>query len=267
MSEWDMVHRFISDITNLLKQHQIYISIGLCLSIFFSVNLSLTQSKLYILSSFLPLILLLLIASKMAIISLFITLPLLILHIYSFKKFISVILLSLFSLLILIFSLPNIKARFNHLTEVKTWSPPQGDWHLNINSTNMRIGIWYCAAKIIKNNPLYGVGNINKQSSLEECYKGYNTTAYDDFQYNSHNQYLESLLAAGIPCLISFLSLISYLIYISIKEKNLLLLSINLFFSLEFIVENIFEHQIGCFFWGFGIILSMKKINDTSLEN
>jgi len=68
------------------------------------------------------------------------------------------------------------------------------DW-INIEP---RTRSWYSSVNLIKEKPLFGIG-LNSRDKLAEEHRrqGFNVEA--DFRLNSHNQFLETQLAFGIP--------------------------------------------------------------------
>lgn len=96
----------------------------------------------------------------------------------------------------------------------------------NIGATlkkDPRAMIWQAALGVIKRHPITGVGTGDATSKLKEEFaaRGYVDGYYDNL--NAHNQFLEIWLENGIIGLILFVSILFYMIYIAIKQKNLLL--------------------------------------------
>ena len=111
-----------------------------------------------------------------------------------------------------------------------------------------RLFIWKNSIELIKNNTdfpfLIGIGDyqleINKlHRSLMKDKPGMGL-----IDYNSHNQYLESIIIGG-PLAFVFLVYIGYLIFLSRSTNNTQLLSFTLFISLFFFFENVLQRQLG----------------------
>ena len=111
-----------------------------------------------------------------------------------------------------------------------------------------RLMIWKNSIELIKNNTyfpfLIGIGDyqleINKlHRSLMKDKPGMGL-----IDYNSHNQYLESIIVGG-PLAFVFLVYIGYLIFLSRSTNNTQLLSFTLFISLFFFFENVLQRQLG----------------------
>ena len=86
-----------------------------------------------------------------------------------------------------------------------------------------RLLIWQSAIGVIKKNILLGVGTGDATKTLTEEFiaRGYVTGFYNNL--NAHNQFLEILLENGLIGLILFLTILGYMIYIAVSQRNLLL--------------------------------------------
>lgn len=100
-----------------------------------------------------------------------------------------------------------------------------------------RILIWQSALGVIKKNPVFGVGTGDATKRLKEEFvaRGYMDGYYDNL--NAHNQFLEIWLENGLIGILCFLAILVYMVYISVKQQNILLglfvLSIIIFFLFE----------------------------------
>jgi O-antigen ligase len=85
-----------------------------------------------------------------------------------------------------------------------------------------RLFIWESAFGVIKKHPVLGVGTGDATSKLKEEFvaRRYIEGYYDNL--NVHNQFLEIWLENGIIGLLLFLSILAYMSYIAIKQKNIL---------------------------------------------
>ena len=106
-----------------------------------------------------------------------------------------------------------------------------------------RILIWRSSIKIIKNNPVLGVGIGDAGAELMKEYLIIGDKDLIDSHYNAHNQFLEILLETGIAGLLVFLMIFGYMIYISLSEKNLIyglfLLMMFIFFMFESVLSRL----------------------------
>ena len=118
-------------------------------------------------------------------------------------------------------------------------------------STAVRLIVWPEAVRLICQHPLFGIGTGDVRSTLVEAYRDSNLTAAAEHRYNSHNQYLETSLALGIPggCLIIFLLVFPFLSRggkLGYPAVSLILLT-----GLNFIFESMLNRQAGVMFFAF----------------
>jgi O-antigen ligase len=147
--------------------------------------------------------------------------------------------------IISVFMIPS--NRFKELYKFQNYS---GD--LEFNSTSLRFGIYSCSISKIKEAPLFGFGIGDVQNELENCYKNKSELLLD-LTYNSHNQYLSYFLSSGFfGFLLLFIVMLKTIID-SKKTKNILLLSISIFFVICMLFENILERQSGVILFSFYI--------------
>lgn len=106
-----------------------------------------------------------------------------------------------------------------------------------------RLLIWKSAIGVIGKHPVLGVGTGDATRRIKEEFvlRGYFEGYYDNM--NAHNQFLEIWIENGIIGLLLFLSILSYMIYISINQHNLLLglytIAIIIFFIFETMLNRI----------------------------
>jgi O-antigen ligase len=106
-----------------------------------------------------------------------------------------------------------------------------------------RIPIWKSSINVIKHNLVFGVGAGDASYELQKEYlsEGYSEMYYNNL--NAHDQYLEVLLGTGLIGLLIFAWIISYMVYLAIKRRNLIfglfLLVVLIFFLFESILNRI----------------------------
>jgi len=125
------------------------------------------------------------------------------------------------------------------------WVLPHKGQHPH--EVNYRYGIWYCAARLIGQNMIAGVGADKVQKELNSCYSGFTYESYEDFNkvtYNTHNQYMDQLLKFGIPGLLLFCVALFYYV----PGSSLLYQVFILLIALSFLTENILDRQMGVVF-------------------
>ena len=117
--------------------------------------------------------------------------------------------------------------------------------------TAERLLIWENSLEIIRNNFLFGVGTGDVKDHLLGKYKENEITHAEKEEFNAHNQYLQTFISLGLfGFLILLLSLILPLAY-AIKNKQFIYVFFLIIFSLNLLVESMFETQAGVIFYAF----------------
>lgn len=143
---------------------------------------------------------------------------------------------------------------YNRILTLKDYSldMPEGDYHIKqgaISNTQIRNGIYYCSFLIVKENFIFGVGIGDTQDALDSCYKNeIPSNVYEVFQFNTHNQYLQTLISNGLIGL--FLMIVSYCCLIVIKKRSKLYLMFFILVALSMFTENILNRHDGVLFFG-----------------
>ena len=156
------------------------------------------------------------------------------------NKIVIVLALSLFSFATIGYFTP-IKERVNEIINTKHIYP-KGDYY---NSINLRMAIYNCSFSLIKETPILGYAPGDVQQKLDRCYKKYNTNAFNDVIYNSHNQYLHYFLSFGIIGFTLILFSFIYFIRISILSKNYAYFNFLILFLVVFLIENVLVRNTG----------------------
>ncbi|SDW22017.1 O-antigen ligase family protein [Aequorivita viscosa] len=140
----------------------------------------------------------------------------------------------------------------------------------NTRTFELRAIVWQCAAKIIDDEgfSLTGNGFATTNDKLVSCYEAEipNLEKRDVFiakEYNTHNQFLDFYLSAGFIALLLFLGFI-VVTFLSVRKHFLptAMLAILVMYCL---VENVFHRQIGAYYIGFILIIIMTSVS--ALEN
>lgn len=157
------------------------------------------------------------------------------------NRFILILSLLLFicTFIILVYQIPIIKARVIN----PILAAYEGRFHSLLNE---RIITWKCALETINLKMLiFGFGTGDVKIHVAECYEKRNLPLY----FNSHNEYLSTLLRTGLLGLISLISnlLIGIFLYLKIKRNFFLVLAITL--SIVFISESVLSRQKGVVFF------------------
>ncbi|HOF19919.1 MAG TPA: O-antigen ligase family protein [Bacteroidales bacterium] len=159
------------------------------------------------------------------------------------------------------FSIMRTNERLNYWSEhvINKISSDDVDW-INIEP---RTRSWYSTFNIIKRKPLFGVGLNSRQILAEEHRKqGFNVEA--DFQLNSHNQFLETQLAFGIP---GSLILLWMLINPVAKRKRSwnpdLIIPFLIIVTLSMLFESILVRQWGIMFFVLFYCILLIPVNSS----
>jgi O-antigen ligase len=120
---------------------------------------------------------------------------------------------------------------------------------INLRDQDERILVWESAVKIVKNNLVVGVGIGDVQSELVSEYLNSGEDKLARQRLNAHNQFLEVLLEGGVIGFSIFLSILGFMIYIAINEKNLLYGLFILMMFVFFMFESILNRLAGVSFF------------------
>ncbi|MGH4140119.1 O-antigen ligase family protein [Clostridium sp.] len=97
---------------------------------------------------------------------------------------------------ILMFFIPSVFQRLKDVT--------------NLSQDESRIKLWKTAIMMIKEHPLFGVGNGNFVTRYNEYIKKYKELKYQEYQnYPGHNSYLKVQSELGIIGIVSFLGIVT----------------------------------------------------------
>lgn len=113
----------------------------------------------------------------------------------------------------------------------------------------------------------FGVGAGDRQDILHSEYKALDNSPYSVRNYNCHNQFLDTLLATGLPGLAILLIIFGSPTVYAIKNKDYLLIG---FISITFIsalVESILERQIGIPFFCLFLCIFMARCPEALSSN
>jgi O-antigen ligase len=261
LQEGDINQLFYWNLVSILGLHPIYFGAYLSFSIFIILYF-LHQNKkkytfsnkllYYILISFF-LIFIILLSARMVVFFTFITILLIsfksalskkesITLIFTFFAFLGITFLS-------IYKVPFFKDRYLNLIHSDFNSIPEGD---KVNGLTIRMVKWKCSLEGIKENPLLGVGTGDSQDYLNNCYLVKNFWGYlPDYQFNSHNQYLQTGLTFGIMGLLLLILTLIFPLSYAIKYKNKLLLILISLIAFNSLTESLLERQQGLVFFVF----------------
>lgn len=153
---------------------------------------------------------------------------------------------SIIASIIMVFSIPGIKYRFNEL--VNSYNrPPAG---MAYDSTNIRAAIYNCCWEIAKTDYLLGVGFTNLGKELQNCYEeNYDSEFYKQQGYLSHNYFYYIFLSSGIFGLLMYLFYVYKVAVAAWRIKHFLLYVCLINVFIMCLSEDFFYRQFGLFFY------------------
>lgn len=132
-----------------------------------------------------------------------------------------------------------------------------------------RLFYWRLVPEILTENKswLTGVGPANSQSLLDKKYREMNLYIGEPSRgdtgflgYNTHSQFLESLLQTGLIGLLIFIFICLLLIKMMLLSKNRVMIFVTLLLLIYSLIESVFETQYGLLlFLFFPLFLSTAK--------
>jgi O-antigen ligase len=143
------------------------------------------------------------------------------------------------------------------------------DWHAESNaSQNGRIVIWKSVANIIKENTILGVGTGDIQDQMNQEYDKIGRSDLARGNFNSHNQFIEILIENGVVGLLIFVMIFVAMLYIAVREWNLLLVMFILIVFVSFMFETMLNRLAGVTFFPFFafLLLHLDSRNKNALQ-
>jgi hypothetical protein len=249
------------------NEHPIYISIFLSLSVIFSFKLFLNFKNLFFKSSIFLINLLLLsslvfLSRKGVLIAFMVSIIFLVFGVLKSIKFKMLFLSFIFFLVALLYSImPSSLSRINEIFHPEVYTENV----IASNSTSLRIGIYKCAIKSVPDSGLFGFGIGDVKDILLNCFQG-TSNELVKWKFNTHNQYLNTILACGAFGFSVFTILFFRLLKFSYNKRDHFFFSILLLYSIVMFTENILDRQNGVILYSFltnfyVFINHSKKIN------
>lgn len=174
-----------------------------------------------------------------------------------------------FILYLLIFNVPRIEGEWSNATwyaeqylkEPKTYvqncKPPH-------SGTQTRLIMWTLSYQACLDYPL-GVGTGNVDEVLAHYQRQYNQEDMIQYQYNPHNQYLQTWLEIGIFGLLILIAVFSIAIVVGIRSKNYLLIIVSSCLAFNCLFESIFQRQSGIFYGTFLLLIIQLYASNAQL--
>ncbi len=156
------------------------------------------------------------------------------------KKAIVLILFGTLGMASLIALSPTNRARFSEMFDFKS-DYTSNKW----GGRSIRIYKWYFTSLAAAESPIIGVGNGDSENRLMHQYYLHRFYLGIDNKFNSHNQFLQTLLAVGLIGFLILVSIFRKLFRLASINSDLVLLAFALFLSVSFITESMLERQWG----------------------
>ena len=164
------------------------------------------------------------------------------------------------TLLMVWYFLPDAtRSRFQELTSgfnynIETYSLE------DYNSITIRLAQWESAFEIILNQPWLGVGAGDYKDALWSTYARNGFGVGIEQSYNTHNQFIENALIAGMPWAIGLLIILIYFVTLGLRKANTYFVAYIVFMFLCFQSETVlFWHRGILFFSLFAVLLYHKE--------
>ena len=238
----------------LIGVHASYLSLYMAVALFIAIQSIIQKShvKLYTIIALFFALLLVLLAARMVLIATFLSLFtwVAVVH-FTWKRLLTMIAI-LIIVVVAISSVDSVKNRFQEglvgekvefgtvtdSTEIKTYG-----------GKAIRFAIWQCAQEVIEENWLIGVGAGDVHKSLQDSYKRNEfQLAWQFNNYNSHNLFIETIIAVGVLGIGVLISLFYLLFFYAIKSRNMLFFCFTTLFFMFSLIESAFNVQKGIVF-------------------
>lgn len=116
-------------------------------------------------------------------------------------------------------------------------------------STAERILVWRSSVDIIKEHPLFGVGTGDVKDALLSEYEKHNIRFALSRRLDAHNQYLQTALSLGATGFLALMVMLGLPGILALIRKDTIYLFFILIFSMNILVESMFENQAGVVFY------------------
>ncbi|TXD49696.1 O-antigen ligase family protein [Polaribacter sp. IC073] len=232
-----------------LKEHPIYLSIYLSISLLTIISLFKTSKRkiVLIVMGLFQFFILMLLSRKGVIISFLFTAVAFFLMIQKRKR-IGLLFIVFFSVIASFFVFkytPDTIKRFEEVFDVKSYNKIEKH-----SSTSIRYGVYKCALEKINESWVIGYGIGDVKSELLKCYEKKSKILVNQ-NLNSHNQYLGILLSVGLFGLLVFIIPLIINLRLFFINKDYFAFCLLLMFTFFMFFENILDRQNGVILFAF----------------
>lgn len=238
----------------LIGVHASYLSLYMAVALFIAIQSVIQKNhvELYTIITLFFAFLLVLLAARMVLIATFLSLFtwVAVFH-FTWKRLLTMIAI-LMIVVVAISNVDSVKNRFQEglvgekvefgavtdSTEIKTYG-----------GKAIRFAIWQCAQEVIEENWVVGVGAGDVHKSLQDSYKRNEfQLAWQFNNYNSHNLFIETIIAVGMLGIGVLISLFYLLFFYAIKTRDMLFFCFTTLFLMFSLIESAFNVQKGIVF-------------------
>jgi O-antigen ligase len=128
------------------------------------------------------------------------------------------------------------------------------------NSATIRIPLWINAAQVIENNKLLGVGTGDIKEELDSVYKKNKFAYAEASHFSPHNQVFHTGIILGFVGIALLLAMLLIPLYYSIRYKSYLLLCFIVIFLFNMMTESILERQAGLILFSFFYVILVSEL-------
>ena len=153
--------------------------------------------------------------------------------------------------------------RYNRIKDLVGVAQNHRDNPYGYESSQIRLTLWKTAWEVSQKNLPWGVGtgDVWDEMQVHAVYHNYHNII--GRKYNAHNQYLQTLMMAGIPGIVVLLAFCGYPLIRSIRKRDILYLLFSILLILNIIVECMFEQRAGVDF--FALMNALLFLRDNQL--
>jgi len=116
---------------------------------------------------------------------------------------------------------------------------------------NLRLALWEASLNVIKEKPLFGVGNGDVRMELEKTYIKKDVLIVGKKYLNSHNQFLETTVGLGVFGLLFLILWFLFPIFQAMKRRDIVMISFLIIVGINLLFESMFNRIAGVVFIAF----------------
>jgi O-antigen ligase len=128
-----------------------------------------------------------------------------------------------------------------------------------LKSASIRYQVWSASWHSIKTNLYFGAGTGDVEKTLNKSYKKLNIKTATKRNLNTHNQFLQSWIALGLPGFLFLLSILLYPLITAYNRHDIYMAGIILSWGIFMLTESCLERQYGIILFTLLYLVLMKK--------